>query len=170
MSRSQLCTFPKTGLSILGRTLFVFPCATDLFFDSFCHCGSQQHGIHYPSGISTLAETEHVIKNSSAFITFLFARIRRAHYHLFHICLWVVQIPPSSHSQLENDWIWGFSCSSGLESGISPDAQRERERFQFMWDSLWWALEERYWASVKHEQQQFIILIAETWNHEWEQC
>lgn len=106
MSSSQLCALPKTGLSAYGRTLFVSPCATDLFFDSVCHCASQQHGIHYPSGISTLAETEHVIKHSSTFIMFLFAGTRRAHYHILMLAL---QIPPSSHVQLENDWIWGFS-------------------------------------------------------------
>lgn len=89
-----------------------------MFFDSFCHCGSQQHGIHYPSGISTLAEIEHVIKNSSTFITFLFAGTRHyaAHYHTFTF----------SHLSSTNPSAFTFSAGKRVDMRFHPESQAGR--------------------------------------------
>lgn len=151
MSSSQLCTLPKTGLSIFRRMLFVFSCATDLFFDSFCHCGSQRDGIHYPLGISTLAETEHDIKKSSTVITFLFAGTGiLSHFRHFSV---ILTYPSIFTGKWLNMRFQPSHCSSVLLRSIGPDTQRERkrDRFQFMRGSLWRGLEKQYWASVKHE-------------------
>lgn len=139
---------------------FFFHCATYLFFDCFGYCGSQQHGIHYPSSIHSLTEMERVIKNPLHFHYILVCE-REALYSTLsdvHIFQWVQQIPV-------------FTCSAGkhLDMRFHPELQdhsspvllsnvmltERRRNLEFMRegeDGFWWAVLGIYetWATAIH--------------------
>lgn len=119
-----------------------FPCATCLFFDCLCQRGSQQHGIHYPSTISTLTETEDVMKK---FTPLSLQSCLRGHDIIQHIitlshffwefnkslCLHILsRKTPGYEVSFQITGI--VTSSSVLPRSVSHDAEREGARFQFM--------------------------------------
>jgi len=65
-------------------------------------------------------------------------------------------------------FVFTFSTGKWLDARFQPShlllCPPERERFQLVWGGVCRGFKERRWASVEHERQQFIILIAETWS------
>lgn len=109
---STTCTLPNPGLrwEFLERHYLFFVLLPLICSLMLCHCGPQHHGIHYPSGISAVTETEHVIKNSSTFITFLFAWTTHyaAHSHTFTFFFSVRSTNPSIFTSSAAEWICDF--------------------------------------------------------------
>lgn len=167
---------PKRGseISVFGRTLFVFPWATDLFFDSLSSVG-------HSNMESIILQVSAPGQRQST--------LSKIPLLSLHSCLpgqGVMQhiITPSHFSEFNKSLrLHILSCkmdmrfhpeSQAAESppppsswGASAQMLAEEARFQFMWDILWRALEERSRACMKHEKQQFIVSIAKTWNHKW---
>ena len=111
-------------------------------------------------------------QKSSTFISFLFAGQDKARtLSHFHICFY--EFNKSLHLLI---FSWKMSGYEALVESSAPPSSwgaalmlGERERERPISICVWQFVEDHYWASVRHEQQQFNILIAEIWTHEWEQ-
>lgn len=152
-----MCNESLAANFALYQRPFAFPCASM----AFCQRGSPQHGGHYPSGIGTSAETGR--------------RYFKIPPHRYYILGCRVKERQSALSHRHITFFWEFNTSVRLHllnrkmTGCEVSAESSaplssRERFQLVWGGVCRGFKERRWASVEHERQQFIILIAETWS------